>query len=353
MTFRSSLSTARRTRRILLQQSAALGALLVTGKLWAQPPAPVVRVAAAYPVPVGQQWVSCIHKALATTEDRGEIDYTYSENISLADYEAALRQYGEQGMHLIVGEAFHDEALTRQIALDYPDTAFLMGSSGRPQHPNFSVFNSYIEEPTYLTGMIAGGLTQTGIIGLVGAHPTGNVNRLMHAFMDGVYEINPDAQFLISFTNSRFDPRKARQTAFAMIDRGADVLYAERVGVAEAAKQRGKLVIGNIIDSQRQFPDTVVASALWDMAPTIERALTMVKRGTFHADDYGKYSQMRYEGAMFAPSRTLEGKLPGALLARVQARHRTILDGSFTIKLNDKPLTATNLAAIPLQTSGK
>ncbi len=50
-----------------------------------------------------------------------------------------------------------------------------------------------------------------------------------------------------------------------MIDKGADVLYAERFGVSDAAKERGKLAIGNVIDTQPQYPETVVASALWSM----------------------------------------------------------------------------------------
>src|SRR3546814_7759967 len=111
-------------------------------------------------------------------------------------------------------------------------------------------------------------------------------------------EINPVARFYVAFIGSSFDPPKARQAAFDMIDQGVDMLYAERFGVAEAAQERGKLAIGNVGDTQPQYPDTVVASALWNMEPTIERALTMVKRGTFKADDYGKHSKMRYQGSM-------------------------------------------------------
>ena len=57
-----------------------------------------------------------------------------------------------------------------------------------------------------------------------------------------------------------------------MIDKGADVLYAERFGVSDAAKERGKLAIGNVIDTQDEYPDTVVATALWNMEPTIDGA---------------------------------------------------------------------------------
>src|SRR5690606_5738183 len=117
-----------------------------------------------------------------------------------------------------------------------------------------------------------------------------------------------------------------------------------------AVQQRGKLMIGSIINAQAQYPDTIVASAVWDVEPTIERALTMIKRGTFKADDYGKYSQMRYQGATLAPLGTFQDKIPSALVARVQARQQTMLDGRFTIKRND---TAPQASLAPAQTSGK
>jgi basic membrane protein A len=70
-----------------------------------------------------------------------------------------------------------------------------MGSSGKPQEPNFSVFDNYIQEPAYLTGMIAGGMSKSGKIGMVGGFPIPEVNRLMNAFMAGAKEVNPKAEF--------------------------------------------------------------------------------------------------------------------------------------------------------------
>ena len=72
-----------------------------------------------------------------------------------------------------------------------------------------------------------------------------------------------------------------------MIDQGADVLYAERFGVSDAAKERGVKAIGNVIDTQDQYPGTVVASALWHMEPSIDKAIAAVKGGSFKAEDYG------------------------------------------------------------------
>ncbi|PZO16849.1 MAG: BMP family ABC transporter substrate-binding protein [Burkholderiales bacterium] len=318
-------------RRPLMALAAAL-VLSAPGFALAQAK---LKVAAIYTVPFEQQWVSRIHKALKAAEARGEIEYKASENVTNADYERVMREYATAGNQLIVGEAFAVETAARKVAKDFPKTSFLLGSSGKPQAPNFSVFDNYIQEPAYLTGMVAGGMTKTNQIGMVGGFPIPEVNRLMNAFMAGAKEVNPKVTFTVSFINSWFDPPKAKEAAFAMIDKGADVLYAERFGVSDAAKEKGKLAIGNVINTQAQYPDTVVASALWHMEPSIDLAIKKVKEGKFTAEDFGPYSMMKHKGSEMAPLGTFEKKVPADIVAKVKAKEADILAGKFTVKVDD------------------
>jgi basic membrane protein A and related proteins len=318
-------------RRHLVALAAAL-ATISPGLAWAQAK---MKVAAIYTVPFEQQWVSRIHKALKAAEARGEIEYKASENVTNADYERVMREYAQAGNTLVVGEAFAVEAAARKVAKDFPKVSFLMGSSGKPQAPNFSVFDNYIQEPAYLSGMVAGGMTKSNKIGMVGGFPIPEVNRLMHAFMAGAKETNPKVEFSVSFINSWFDPPKAKEAAFAMIDKGADVMYAERFGVSDAAKEKGKLAIGNVINTQDKYPDTVVASALWNMEPSIDRALKLVKESKFKAEDYGPYSMMKNKGSELAPLGTFESKVPADIKAKVAAKQEAILAGKFTVKVDD------------------
>lgn len=320
------------TRRLLITATTLAATLATAAPVFAQAK---LKVAAIYTVPVEQQWVSRIDKALKAAVARGEIEYVFSENVTNADYERVMRQYAEKGNTLIVGEAFAVEAAARKVAKDYPKVSFLLGSSGKPQAPNFSVFDNYIQEPAYLTGMIAGGMSKSNKIGMVGGYPIPEVNRLMNAFIAGAKEVNPKVEFSISFINSWFDPPKAKEAAFAMIDKGADVMYAERFGVSDAAKERKVLAIGNVIDTQKDYPDTVVASALWHMEPTIDAAIKAVKAGTFKPEDYGHLSMMKVKGSSLSPLGSFEKKVPADLLAKVQAREKAILDGKFTVKVDD------------------
>ncbi|MGC9420902.1 MAG: BMP family protein, partial [Rhodovulum sp.] len=289
-------------------------------------------------VPVEQQWVSRIHIAAEAAREAGQITYTFSENTSNTDYPRVMREYAESGVKLIIGEIFGVEQEAREVVLDYPKTAFLLGSSFMPDpaYPNLAVFDNYIQDASYLSGIIAGAMTETGNIGMVGGFPIPEVNRLMHAFMAGVRETRPDATFQVSFIGSWFDPPKAKETAFAMIENGADLLYAERFGVSDAAQERGVLAIGNVIDTQADYPDTVVASAIWHFEPTLQAALARVADGSFEADNYGLYSFMKEGGCSLAPLGTFAGKVPQAALDMVAEKEAAIKAGAFTVEINDE-----------------
>ncbi len=317
-----------RLRTIALACLASLGLLATTVTAQAEK----LKVAAIYTLPVEQQWISRIHKALNTAAERGDIDYVFSENVANTDYERVMREYAEQGMQLVVGEVFGLERAARKVAADYPDTAFLMGSSFGPVAPNFSVFDNWIHEPSYLTGMVAGSMTESNVIGMVGGYAIPEVNRLMHAFMDGAREVNPDVKFIVNFIDSWYDPPKAKESAFAMMDAGADIMYAERFGVSDAAVERGVKAIGNVIDTAGDYPGTILASALWHMEATIDKAIANVGAGTFEAADYGQYSFMAHGGGSLVMDESL---LPTDTVTAVRAKEEEINAGLFRVNVND------------------
>ena len=78
-----------------------------------------------------------------------------------------------------------------------------------------------------------------------------------------------------------------------------------------------------------------MASALWNMEPTIDAALKAVKAGTFKADDYGQYSMMKHRGSELSKLGTFEAKVPKEIVARVAAKQKDILDGKAKIAVVD------------------
>jgi basic membrane protein A len=318
---------------------AVLCTALTVGSAFAEK----IKVAGIYTQPIQQKWDAVLHKGLLKAQEAGEIEYVYSEKVANTDYIRVLREYAESGVKLVVGEAFGISREAHKVAKDYPQVAFLMGDSFGPEGENFAVFDNYIHEPCYLMGIIAGSMTKTNKIGMVGGYPIGEVNRLFNAFMEGARSINPAVEFKVSFIGSWYDPPKAKEFAFAQVESGVDVLYAERAGVVDAARQQGIIAFGNVNDMNKEEngKDVVVTSAMWHMEEAIAHAIALVKKGTFKAEDYREWTMMAKGGASLAPYYEFDGKIPAAAKAKVEEAKKQILAGSMTVKVNDEEPKST------------
>ena len=208
-------------------------------------PAPerVLKVFGAYATPLEEPWDNVIHTALNAAQTKGEIEYTFADNIGYSgDMERVLREEATTNKpDIIFGDAFGNRDAVAKVAGEFPDIAFVFGSDQGPQTPNLSVFDNWIHEPAYLAGLLAGKMTKTNSLGVVAAMPIPEVNRLVNAFIQGAKEANPDNKVTVSFINSFFDPAAAKEATVALIDAGADVIYAEREGGIEAAAEKSCL----------------------------------------------------------------------------------------------------------------
>lgn len=298
----------------------------------------------AYATPIEEPWDGVIHAALNKAKDEGKIDYQYTENIGYSgDMERILREIASQKKPAIIfGDGFGNEEAVRRVAAEFPKIAFVFGSGGGPADPNFSVFDNWIHEPAYLSGMLAGGLTKSGTIGVVGGYPVPEVNRLVNAFIAGAKKQNPNAVVLVSFINSWFDPAAAKEAALAQIDSGADVLYAERFGVIDAAKEKNLFAFGNMSDQNSLAPDLVVSSPVWNMTPTVEYVINQVKAGAYTAMDLKDFSMWAKGGASLAPFHNTEGKLPADLVKAVQDAEAQIKSGVLRVDINEAQPAAKN-----------
>jgi len=300
--------------------------------LYAQAP---LKVAAVFETPIEEPWVNQIHVALLRAKAEMGIHYEWSESVKSADFARVMREYAEKGFQLITGDAFGAERIARRVAADYPKIAFVFGSGIGPAEPNFGVFDNWIHEPAYLSGMIAGKVTKTNTIGVVAAMPIPEVNRLANAFYAGAKETNPKVKCKFSFIGSFFDPPKAKEAALAQIESGVDVIYAERFGVVEAAKEKGILAFANMSDQSALGPDTVITGPVWDMWPTVKYVISLVKAGVFTAQDFGGFSFMSKGGSYLAPYHKFESKLPAEVKELVEKRRQEILTGTYRVDIDE------------------
>ncbi len=297
-----------------------------------------VTVFGAFATQIEEPWDGVIHTALEAEAEAGRIEYSFTDDIGYAgDMERVLRETAEQDApDIIFGDAFGNEEAVRAVAADFPDIAFVFGSGGGPAEPNFSVFDNWIHEPAYLAGMIAGGVTESNVIGVVGGYPVPEVNRIVNAFIDGAQETNPDVEVKVTFLNSWFDPAAAKEAALAQVGAGADVLYAERFGVIEAAQENDLVAIGNMSDQQDLAPENVATSVTWNMAPTVAYVIDQVMAGSYTAQDLKDFSMVGKGGAALAPiNAEVPGGIPEDLVSEVEAREAEIKAGTFRVDINE------------------
>jgi basic membrane protein A len=321
------------SRRFLLTAVAAVaGAGYIPRSAHSADP---IKVASIFATPIEEPWDNQIHVALLRAAKELGIEYKWSEKVGAADFSRVMAEYANGGYQLVLGDAFAAEREARRTAKQFPKTAFLFGSGSGPAEPNFGVFDNWIHEPAYLSGLIAGKMSKSGIVGAVAAMGIPEVNRLVNAFFAGAREANPDVKKKVAFIGSFFDPPKAKEAALAQIEAGVDVIYAERFGVIEAAKEKGILAISNMSDQHELAPDTVVTGPIWDMYPTVQQAVKLVQAGVFTAMDYGDFSRMVKGGSYLAPYHNFDAKLPAEVKDMVAQKTTEITDGNLRVDVDE------------------
>jgi basic membrane lipoprotein Med (substrate-binding protein (PBP1-ABC) superfamily) len=275
-------------------------------------------VRAVFQTPVSEPWDGAIHQAiLAVAEEyraKGiEVDYQFVDRKQdPKEFELALRDAAKVA-DIVFLDAFLKEDIARRVAKDYPNVAFAAGSEYSPTPPNFAVFDNWLHQPAFLAGIIAGKITKTNKIGVVAAMPINEVNRIVNAFIYGAKMVNPNVEVKVVYLLGNippgespwYHPATAKRLAKTLIDSGVDVIFAERVGAEEAAREayaagREVWVIGNMADQYERAPEVTITSLIWDMRPTVRVVFDRVLSGSYTADNLGTYSWMSFNGSYLA-----------------------------------------------------
>src|SRR5204862_373064 len=84
--------------------------------------------------------------------------------------------------------------------------------------PNMGNYNARFYEGRYLTGVIAGKMTKSNILGYVAAFPIPGVLQGVNAFALGARSVNPEAEGRVSRVNSWSGPGSARAAGKTLYD---------------------------------------------------------------------------------------------------------------------------------------
>ncbi len=204
-----------------------------------------------------------------------------------ADFEENFRQYGAQHYDLVFGHGFEFQDAASRVGPEFPNTVYIT-TSGNRFGKNVAPMVFGFEEPSYLAGVLAGSLTKSKVIGMIGGTKLPPVASSFLAFEAGVHSVDPDIKVLTSYIGNWDDASAGKEQAIAQIGRGADFIFqnadAAGLGIFQAAREaKGVYVFGTNSNQNAVAPSVIIASVVIDLPHAFLTVAREVKEGHFQS----------------------------------------------------------------------
>ncbi|MEZ2739568.1 BMP family ABC transporter substrate-binding protein [Comamonas jiangduensis] len=245
-----------------------------------------LKVAFAYVGPVGDGGWSFAHDTARkkVQEEYGDkIVTTFVESVPEgADAERVLRDLASQGNKLIFGTTFGYMDTLQKIAPDFKDVKF-EHATGYKTSETVRTYDSRTYEGAYLAGVIAGGMTKSNTLGIVGSVPIPEVIRNINSFTLGAQSVNPKITTKVVWVNEWFSPPKETEAATSLINGGADILFqnTDSPAVLKTAEEKGARAFGWDSDMTAYGPKAHLGSSIINWQPYYSKAIKDVLEGTW------------------------------------------------------------------------
>lgn len=304
-----------------------------------------LNVAALLSIGLESAWDATFYEAFqrvqATSPHGVKInDLAITEGVFGEEAETVLRQYAETGEYDII---FAQASFTEQIKnlmSEYPEILWVVAGSGNEQLGG-NLYNIYmrIHEPSYLEGIVAGMMTETDTIGVLGLFPADDVNDDANAFIAGARSVNPDLKAKVTFIETWYDPAKATEATKALIAAGADHIL-QGGEVYNVCSEANIYCYARYADSNYMAPDSVLTSALgyWDpaIAYIVEQWWEHKTTGNpYDAPKEKIWFPMSEGSGDIAPFHDLDSQVPQEVKDKVTEVRQQILDGTFEVPLDE------------------
>jgi basic membrane lipoprotein Med (substrate-binding protein (PBP1-ABC) superfamily) len=304
----------------------------------------VFRVAVIMPSTINdlafsQSMYDALLKIQADMGGPDKMELVYSENMFVVDdAAAAIRDYATQGYDLIIAHGSQYGSSLKEIAPDFPKTAFAHGTTVDTFVDeginNVFAYEAASDQGGYVNGVMAGKLTKTNIIGVVGPIETGDAKLYIDGFVAGVKASNPAAQVNVNYIGSFSDVALASEAASTHISAGADVLTGSAqmvVGAIGKAKENGVLWFGTQASQTSLAPDIVVANEVYEWTVVLSDIIDQIDKGTYGGTAYVINLKNGGEVIEFNPG----FDLPADVKQLAEDTIQGIKDGSITIPIGE------------------
>lgn len=297
----------------------------------AQAPAEKLKIGFMYVSPIGDGGWTFQHELgrKAIQEKFGDkVETSFVESVpESADAERVMRDMAGQGNKLIFATSFGYQEFVQKVAADLKDVKF-EHATGYKTAANVSTYDSRTYEGAYLAGIIAGSMTKSNVLGVVGSVPIPEVLRNINSFTLGAQSMNPKIKTKVVWVNEWFAPPKETEAATSLINGGADILFqnTDSAAVLKTAEEKGKRAFGWDSDMTAYGPKAHLGSAIINWTPYYTKTVREMLDGKWS-------SQQTWwgvkEGAIDIVS--LADDVPAEAKARIEEVKKGLKDGTFHI----------------------
>lgn len=306
-----------------------LAAIMLTMVVAGTTQAKDLKVGFVYVSPTGDAGYSYAHDLGRQAIDKMEgVKTSYVENVAEGpDSERVILNMARKGYDIVFATSFGYMDPMLKVAKQFPEVNFLH-CSGFKMSDNMGNYFGRMYQARYLSGMVAGSMTKSNIIGYAAAFPIPEVIRGINAFTLGVQAVNPEATVRVVWTKTWYDPATEKEAAKSLLDVGADVIaqHQDSPGPQEAAQERGAYSIGYNSDMQAFAPKSHLTAAIWNWAPYYTQVVEEVKAGTWKATSDWPGIESGIVG--LAPYGDM---VPQDVRDKVSARQAELAAGSFKV----------------------
>jgi basic membrane lipoprotein Med (substrate-binding protein (PBP1-ABC) superfamily) len=292
-------------------------------------------VALLTPGPISDQsWNGGAYAGLTAIRDSLGARVSHIQTKTPAEFEENFRQYGQQGYALVFGHGFEFQDAALRVAPSYPRTTYVT-TSGNSARANVAGMVFSFEEPSYLAGVVAGRMTKSNVVGVIGGTELPPVKSSFAAFAAGARAANPRVRVVSSFVGNWDDVSAGKEQALAQIGRGADVIFqnadAAGLGVFQAARERGTggnpvYVFGSNANQNGVAPEVTLGSVVIDLPRAFLRVAREVKQGGFRGQVIRLGLDTRVVTLVLNPA--LAARIPAPVRAAVDSAERAIEAGT-------------------------
>jgi basic membrane protein A len=262
--------------------TAALAALLS----FSQASAEEMNVGFVYVSPIGDAGWSYAHDVgRQEVEKMDGVTTSYVEAVAEGpDSERVMLNMARKGYDVIFATSFGYMDPMLKVAKQFPEVTF-MHCSGFKMADNMGNYFGRMYQARYLSGMVAGAMTKSNVLGYVAAFPIPEVIRGINAFTLGAQSVNPDVSVRVVWTKTWYDPATEKEAAKSLLDVGADVIaqHQDSPGPQEAAQEKGVYSIGYNSDMSQFAPKSHLTAPIWNWGPFYVETIKQVQAGTWKA----------------------------------------------------------------------